>query len=87
MAYIEDCRVCKFLVKQTPTECVVYKYNCVEDAYMRYKCYRRCNEYKKAIISTIMAMKNNTIFIAQYSPLDGITMIREIRGIRGVDCE
>lgn len=87
MAYIEDCTVCKFLVKHTPRETVVYKYNCAEDVYRRYKAYSHNNEYRNGTINAILAMKNNTIFIAEHSALTGVKTIREIRGIRGVDCE
>lgn len=81
MAYTEDLKIAKFLVKHNDKMTYIFKYYPRDDVYILFKSYRR-KEFKCRVYSAIDCMENNTIFTAVYDSSKMIRTIYQIWGVR-----
>ena len=93
MAYTEDLKIAKFMVRHFEKVTRVYKYIARDNIYLLYKVYPNKEykessliypnkEYKKSVVNAIMSMKDYTEFTAVYNKEDGIRTIYQILGVR-----
>lgn len=81
MAYTEDLKIAKFMVRHFEKVTRVYKYIARDNIYLLYKVLPN-KEYKKSALNAIMAMRDYTEFTAVYNKEDGIRTIYQILGVR-----
>ena len=81
MAYTEDLKIAKFMVRHFEKVTRVYKYIARDNIYLLYKVYPN-KEYKKSALNAIMSMRDYTEFTAVYNKEDGIRSIYQILGVR-----
>lgn len=81
MAYTEDLKIAKFMVRRFEKVTRVYKYIARDNIYLLYKVYPN-KEYKKSVLNVIMSMRDYTEFTAVYNKEDGIRTIYQILGVR-----
>ncbi|WP_035652488.1 MULTISPECIES: hypothetical protein [Bacteria] len=81
MAYTEDLKIAKFMVRHFEKVTRVYKYIARDNIYLLYKVYPN-KEYKKSALNAIMSMRDYTEFTAVYNKEDGIRTIYQILGVR-----
>lgn len=81
MAYTEDLKIAKFMVRHFEKVTRVYKYIPRDNIYLLYKVYPN-KEYKKSALNAIMSMRDYTEFTAVYNKEDGIRTIYQILGVR-----
>lgn len=81
MAYTEDLKIAKFMVRHFEKVTRVYKYIARDNIYLLYKVLPN-KEYKKSALNAIMSMRDYTEFTAVYNKEDGIRTIYQILGVR-----
>lgn len=81
MAYTEDLKIAKFMVRHFEKVTRVYKYIARDNIYLLYKVYPN-KEYKKSALNAIMSMRDYTEFTAVYNKEYGIRTIYQILGVR-----
>ena len=81
MAYTEDLKIAKFMVRHFEKVTRVYKYIARDNIYLLYKVYPN-KDYKRSVHNAIMSMRDYTEFTAVYNKEDGIRTIYQVLGVR-----
>jgi hypothetical protein len=82
MAYNDDLKIARFMVKQLPEKTIVLKYIPRDNIFILYKTLSRKVEYKKAVFGMIQSMPDRMEFIAIYSKLDSFREIYKVLGVK-----